>query len=159
MDLKFYGIDKTKKRKFEELAYILAFVYHLLEKNMSGYLKKFGFSLGQFNVLIIVEYHGGKNGISQVEIGKRLIVSPGNITRLLDKLEKEGLIKRHPDKKDRRIKYIRSTNKAKALIDKVWPHYENKLKELVGKISEREQNEILPPITKWLEKLLDSKNK
>ena len=77
-------------------------VYALLENKISQYLLPFNLTAVKFNALMLIKHEGGNQGLSQNEISHHLIVSPSNITRLLDSLTKEGLISRNIHKTDRR---------------------------------------------------------
>ena len=59
---------------------------------------------------MIIKHLGQQNGIQQNEISKRLLVTPSNITKLLDKLEKENMITRNSKTNDKRVKLIKITS-------------------------------------------------
>lgn len=125
------GIADAKGRGREEFLYNLAACYSLLEKEISRCLTPYGLSTVKLNVLLIVKHIGGRAGLPQAEIAKRMIVSAGNITRLLDRLQKEELVDRVADPVDRRVNRVRVTKKASDLLDKVWPVYEDCIRKTV----------------------------
>ena len=59
-----------------------------------------------------------KDGLSQQELCNRTFRDKPSITRLLDNLEKQKLVKRMPSKEDRRINLVCLTESAKLLQDK-----------------------------------------
>ena len=59
-----------------------------------------GLSSNQYNVLRILR--GATDGLPCGEIGNRMITRDPDITRLLDRLERRGLISRNRDTQDRR---------------------------------------------------------
>ena len=66
------------------------------------------------------------------DIGERL-VSPGpDVTRLLDRLEKHGLVQRLRDEQDRRVVRARITEKGLALLEEIDPAVDRILRELLG---------------------------
>lgn len=68
--------------------------------------KEFGLSATQYNVLRILRGVGAcesKKGVACREIGDRMITRDPDMTRLLDRLEKRGLIIRQRDADDRRV--------------------------------------------------------
>ncbi|MDP9050234.1 MAG: MarR family transcriptional regulator [Acidobacteriota bacterium] len=73
----------------------------LFARNLSDLLKKDDLSATQYNVLRILR--GAIEGLPCGEIGNRMITRDPDITRLLDRLEKRGLISRHRETKDRRM--------------------------------------------------------
>jgi DNA-binding MarR family transcriptional regulator len=65
-------------------------------------LKPLGLSATQYNVLRILRGVGAA-GISCQEIANRMITRDPDLTRLLDRLEKRGLVTRHRQEDDRRV--------------------------------------------------------
>jgi DNA-binding MarR family transcriptional regulator len=64
-------------------------------------------------------YHLWKqDGLSQQELCNRTFRDKPSITRLIDNLEKQKLVKRMPSKEDRRINLVCLTDPAKLLQDK-----------------------------------------
>src|ERR1039457_1774588 len=73
----------------------------LLSRRLSGLLKAEDLSANQYNVLRILR--GSPDGLACGEIGNRMITRDPDITRLLDRLAKRGLISRSRGSKDRRM--------------------------------------------------------
>ena len=73
----------------------------LLRRRMAALVEPHGITVQQFNVLRILR-GGGPEGLPTLEVGARMVeVMPG-ITRLLDRLEAKGLVRRQRCPKDRR---------------------------------------------------------
>jgi MarR family 2-MHQ and catechol resistance regulon transcriptional repressor len=85
----------------------------LLHHEMIGDL-----TLSQFGVLETL-YHLGP--LCQGEISNKLLKSSGNITLVLDNLEKRGLVQRTRGQQDRRMVSISLTSIGKELISRVFP--------------------------------------
>jgi len=79
----------------------------LLSRRLSPVLKTEDLSSNQYNVLRILR--GAPDGLPCGEIGNRMITRDPDITRLLDLLEKRGLIARCRQTKDRRTVIARIT--------------------------------------------------
>ena len=78
-------------------------------------LKTKDLSSPQYNVLRILR--GSRDGLTCGEIAKRMITRDPDITRLLDRLEKRGLISRRRDaEKDRRLVLSRITEAGMDLL-------------------------------------------
>jgi DNA-binding MarR family transcriptional regulator len=73
----------------------------MLSRGLITVLKSEDLSTTQYNVLRILR--GSPEGLPCGEIGNRMITRDPDITRLLDRLEKRGLIARSRDAKDRRL--------------------------------------------------------
>lgn len=56
----------------------------------------------------------------QVDIARRLRIEGPTLTRMLDSLEKDGLVERLPDPKDRRTKLLRLTPEGEAALEQVF---------------------------------------
>lgn len=145
-----FGIEVGKGRYDEEAVYGIALVYTALFDRISGYLTKFNLTPAKMNVLMIIKHQGKKEGISQAEIGKRLMVTPSNMTRLLDKLIREGLVSRSVLVTDRRVKLIKVTAKGSAILDHVWPGYSQLIERLAHLLKSDDQKQIAILLQKWL---------
>ena len=80
-----------------------------------------GLTGAQYNVLNILA--ASPDGISQRELGDRLVVDRSNVTGLLDRLEKSGWVRRTDDPADRRVYRVVLTPAGRALWGKVTPLY------------------------------------
>lgn len=154
MDLSRFGIHPEDGRHEEATIYCVALIYNIIHREMSEYLRPYNLSPGKFNVLMVIKHHGKEDGIPQVNISKHLIVTPSNMTKLIDKLEKEGLVRRAALAGDRRVNLMKITSKGSALLDKIWKGYQQLLKEKVGLLSTDEQKRLLPLLSRWSETLI-----
>jgi DNA-binding MarR family transcriptional regulator len=82
---------------------------------VAGLLKPHGVSPTQYNVLRILR-GAGTQGLICSEIGQRMITRDPDITRLLDRLEKRGMVARTREGKDRRAITVRITAAGLALL-------------------------------------------
>jgi DNA-binding MarR family transcriptional regulator len=73
-----------------------------LMRGFAGLLKGADLSPTQYNVLRILR-GAGPGGLACREIGERMVTRDPDITRLLDRLERRGLIARARDERDRRV--------------------------------------------------------
>jgi DNA-binding MarR family transcriptional regulator len=93
--------DKPPTACPEEAAFLdLLRTTDLLSRGPAQVLKSEDLSSNQYNVLRILR--GAPDGLPCGEIGNRMITRDPDITRLLDRLEKRGLISRCREAKDRR---------------------------------------------------------
>ena len=84
------------------------------------------------------------------DLGERLLVARYNLSRLLDRLENEGLIEREDCPDDARGQMLKLTRAGKALRAKMWPVYAAAIRDLVEtKLSAAEAETL----AKLLEKL------
>ncbi|WP_102127509.1 MarR family winged helix-turn-helix transcriptional regulator [Deinococcus planocerae] len=78
-------------------------------------LKGADLSPAQFNVLRILR-GAGKGGLTCGEIGERLITRDSDVTRLLDRLERQELVTRVRSTQDRRVVLTCITEKGRAML-------------------------------------------
>ncbi len=156
-ELRKYGILEEKGRKYENIVYVMALIYNSMESEIEKYLTQYDLSIPKFNILMIVEFQGKEEGMSQVDISKRLLVTPGNITKILDRLIAQGLINKVQSKTDRRNNVVKTTPKARKLIDNVWKGYDATVRSLTNKISTKEQETLSKILLKWLNALQEEK--
>lgn len=77
--------------------------------------KRFGITFGQWKVLIIIT--NSESGLTQKEIADKLVLEGPTLIPIIDKLEKEELVVRKNDAKDRRINRIFLTEKTHELLN------------------------------------------
>jgi DNA-binding MarR family transcriptional regulator len=83
-----------------------------LTQRLAEALKPFGLTPSQYNVLRILR-GAGAEGSRCGEIAERLVAHDPDVTRLLDRLERSGLVTRARDAEDRRV--VRTTITARGL--------------------------------------------
>jgi len=80
-----------------------------LARNFAEVLKPASLSPTQYNALRILR-GAGREGLACKEIGERMVARDPDITRLLDRMEKRGLVTRSREARDRRVITIRITD-------------------------------------------------
>ena len=85
---------------------------------------KFGITFGQWKIIIILA--NNDDGLSQKEIADKLGLEGPTIIPIIDKLEKDGFVKRMVDKNDRRNNRIFLTKKQMISIDSMIKEVKNK---------------------------------
>jgi DNA-binding MarR family transcriptional regulator len=112
-------------------------------------LEELGLAQGEVKVLLCLGW-GEKR--SPGEIAQHLLVSTGTMTNRLDKLEAAGLVKRHPDPKDRRGVLVELTADGRGTLDRYIEVQAKRERELMSAMSEQERRRL----TALLRKLLAS---
>jgi MarR family transcriptional regulator, 2-MHQ and catechol-resistance regulon repressor len=98
-----------------------------------------GLTNSQFGVLETL-YHLGT--LCQGDLSAKLLRSTGNITLVIDNLEKRNLVSRERDKEDRRMVFIHLTPKGKDLIMKVFPLMAEKIEAEFSSLTTEEQTTL-----------------
>ena len=111
--------ELRKKRPFEvaeEEAFLnLHRTFDSLAAPFEQLFRERGISDSQYNVLRILRGVGG-DGLPCSEIGERMVTRDPDITRLVDRLEKAGLVERVRIARDRRVILVRLTQAGLKLV-------------------------------------------
>lgn len=102
-------------------------------------LSTFGLSFSQFGVLEAL-YHRGP--MSQSEIGQKILRSSGNMTMVIDNLEKRQLVKRERSQVDRRFLIIHLTEKGRKLISEIFPSHAREITREFDVLTASEQQTL-----------------
>ena len=136
-----------------KLIYITGMLWNILNEGLEKTLAQVGLNNSKFNILMIIRFVGGENGIQQNEISKQLLVTASNITKLLDKLEIDELITRNNKDGDRRVKIIKITEKGSGLIDKIWVDYNKTVNALTPNMTDDELDALTDKLVTWYKDL------
>lgn len=110
-----------------------------MNNRLNRHLYEADLTVSQFGVLEVLHHLGPLN---QRAIGEKLLKSGGNITMVIDNLEKCGHVKRERDPDDRRAVLIHLTDAGRAFIKDFFPRHLEKIKEEFSVLSEDEKKEL-----------------
>lgn len=83
---------------------------NLVEQTVRARLRTdFDITLPQFDVLSELEHAG--DALTMSQLSQKLMVSNGNVTGVVDRLERDGYVRRRASETDRRVQYIELTDK------------------------------------------------
>jgi len=148
------------KRDFDEPAHeALLNIYYtasMMKKRADVFFGKFGLTDVQFNLMSLLYYQSGKEeGLSQAQISDMMLVNRANITTLIDRMERAGLVERTSHSNDRRFNIIKLTTKGRNLVDKVEPIYIDQIKRVMKPVSHTRMNLLMKILEEVREKLRD----
>jgi len=115
----------------------LARVFQKIGAHSERLFRTYGLNTAQFDILAHV---GSTEGLSQTELANALLVTKGNISQLLAKLEHRGLILRE---QDGRSYSLSLTAAGKSAYDQVVPDQEGLVATLLRPLSTTDQLELL----------------
>ena len=123
----------------------------------AAFLARYG--LNQTRLIILVLLDSSENGsMRSSELAEHAIVSRATITGLLDTLEKDGLVARAPDARDRRASCVTITEKGKALLHNVQPLLIRWTENILSALSVREQCQLVTLLRKAQRAFSDHRN-
>jgi DNA-binding MarR family transcriptional regulator len=122
---------------------------NLLKKRADAFFKTFGLTDVQFNVMTLLHHHSGpEGGLSQAQLSDKMLVNRANITSLIDRMEKAGLVVRAAHSKDRRFNIIKLTQKGVKLFARVKPHYLEQIRQVMSGAAKSEQKKLITVLEK-----------
>ncbi len=110
-----------------------------LSSRINSKLDKKGLTISQFAVLDVL-YNLGP--LSQKDLGKKILRSGGNITMVIDNLEKQSFVERERSQDDRRFFIIHLTKKGKKFFAKIFPIFLDSVLKEFSVLTDKEQIEF-----------------
>lgn len=96
-------------------------------------------TIGQFGALEALLHLGP---MAQHELARKLLCSEGNMTTVLNNLQRRGLVQRSRDQKDRRRSLVRLTSQGEELMREVFPRHVTEVVRQVGWLAGEEQDQL-----------------
>ena len=119
---------------------VLSRSHAAVSAHLHAHVAEHDLTLTEFGILEVL-YHKGPLLLGEVQ--KRILVSSGGVTYLVDRLEAKGLVERQACPNDRRARYAALTADGEALIARVFPQHADLIQELMGALSEEEQRQAV----------------
>ena len=114
----------------------------LIERQVRSRLRgQFDTTLPRFDLMAQLERH--REGLKMNELSRLLMVTGGNVTAIVDQLEKEGLVERLDEPADRRAFRIRLTRTGEKSFAEMARAHEEWVVELLAGLSRRDQEDLL----------------
>ena len=130
----------------------LARVGLLLDSFQHRTLDRFGLRFVDFSVLRVVELSGS---MSPSDLAALTLRSTGGMTQIIDRLERDGLVRRMPDPSDRRRIVVRLTPKGRRLTAQAQQAYARERSRVLGPLSDAELTQIDVAVRRLLALLSD----
>jgi DNA-binding MarR family transcriptional regulator len=106
------------RSKEEEGFLNLGRTWEFLQKQVADCLKEWQLTPAQYNVLRILR-GAGKDGVTCTQAGERMLSAEPDMTRLVDRMEARGLIRRERTKEDRRVVLITLADDGLELVNRI----------------------------------------
>lgn len=114
---------------------------NIIENRLRAALRdRFNVTLPQFDVLAELEYLG--QPLTMTDLSKRLMVSNGNVTGVVDRLVRDGLVERHPSESDRRVNLISLTPRGLELFREMAEQHEQWVAGMFSDLGAEEINQL-----------------
>jgi len=137
--------ELRKKRPFdlaeEEAALNLVRTSGVVKEPFDRLFAEYGISDPQYNVLRILRGHG-RRGLPCTEIAAQMVSRMPDMTRLVDRLEKSGLVRRCRTEEDRRVVLICITADGLVLLGRLDEPVRDLHRQCLGHLTRRELAEL-----------------
>ena len=119
----------------------------LIERRVrSGLREQFETTLPRFDLMAQLDRY--PDGLKMNQLGRLLMVTGGNVTAIVDQLEKESLVERLDEPGDRRASRIRLTRNGRRSFAEMARVHEQWVVQLLSGLSKREQDDLLKLLAK-----------
>ena len=116
---------------------------HAIPALFDQYFARMGLSKARFMVLIQIFVRGGEKGLGISELTRFYNVRSATLTGVIDTLEKEGLVERSHDRKDRRRINLRLTKEGKDFMLRFIPAHVENMKRMIRGFEEENLHQLL----------------
>jgi DNA-binding MarR family transcriptional regulator len=106
-------------------------------------------TMPRFDLLANLEREDGQ---TLAALSRRMLVTAGNLTGLVDRAERDGVVERRPDPSDRRLSRVYLTERGRDLVRSILPMHAQRVSELLAALDAGERREL----RRLLGKLRDS---
>lgn len=123
-----------------KLLVVLSRAYKSVMAQVEKDIRGFGLSVMEFSVLELL-FH--KGSVPLQRIGDKVLMTSGNITYTVDKLEGKGLVRRVNCCKDKRVTYAQLTPEGNALLTRIFPQHGEAVKSIMAGLTPAEQEQAI----------------
>ena len=117
----------------------LARAYLTVSREVGSKVTEYGLTVPQFGILEALHHLGP---LSLGELADKLLVTGGNITYVMDRLEDQGLVYRKRSDEDRRVVKAYLTDEGRERIREVFPGHAEFIHELMAHLEPAEQEQL-----------------
>lgn len=114
------------------------------------WLKPIGLTFESFSLIVTLRRSGPPYELNPTALYRESLLSSGAITNRIDRVEREGLVKRLPDPNDRRGTIVRLTAKGRALADRSIKLHFEALAETLSALDHAERKQLAALLSKLL---------
>ena len=109
----------------------------VVEREMRRFLRqRFGTTLPRFDLMAALER--APDGLTMGELSRRLMVTGGNVTSIVDGLERDGLVSRRQPASDRRTSYVAMTAAGRSAFAAMARAHERWIDELLADVADED---------------------
>ncbi len=131
----------------EETLVAIFRTYNTIVKDFNRLFARFGLTEPQFNILVLLAKRENE-GMVLSEIGRKMLVTRADVTGLIDRLERDGMITRNSQPHDRRAKLAMITEKGLGMLRRIVPLHCDKINRVTAVLDGQEKRALLDGLAK-----------
>jgi MarR family 2-MHQ and catechol resistance regulon transcriptional repressor len=128
-----------------ELFTVLSRAHNWVNAHAVRDIRRYRLNPTEFGILELL-YHKGPMPLQQ--IGEKILISSGNITYSVDKLEQKQLLVRRTAPHDRRVTFAELSEQGRQLLDEIFPQHEQALRRAMAGLNAEEQAQAIQLLKK-----------
>lgn len=130
-------------------------LHNMIEARVRRKLREgYDVTLPRFDVMAAL--YNAPEGMSMGGVSRRLMVSNGNVTGIVERLEREGLVHRRPQPEDRRRHLVRLTDAGREAFEEMAAEHERWIANMLSALSEDEARQLYELLGKAKRSVLES---
>lgn len=147
------GLNKPFRNHAHETLLNIVLTGTLLMKEARNVLQPYGLTEAQFNILMLLKQQCKNSRMNQTELGRMLLVNRSNVTGLIDRMERAGLVRRIPDAVDRRVHQIEMTDAGRETLDSCEHVYYRRIEDVMSNLSPERRDRLVEELESLRERL------
>jgi MarR family transcriptional regulator, 2-MHQ and catechol-resistance regulon repressor len=139
------AVETAASEAFYPTLSALVFAYHAYRSYSDAHVRQLGLTSSQFDVICTL---GNTDGMTFNQLARKTLTTKGELTGIIDRLEKKGLVRREVPPNDRRSFLAILTPEGQQMFQEVFPAHTQYLKECFATLEVHELEEIRLAIDK-----------
>lgn len=139
-------------RRIDSLGYQIGLLGRLYDRRLQEKLKDFGVAPGQFAPLVMLFE---QDGLTQAELCRRINVEQPTMANTLQRMERDGLIRRKSDTADKRRSLVHLTPRAREMQAQIMEGARAVSNQTVKSLSASDQDDMFRLVARMVENLKD----
>ena len=134
------GESSASQARALKLWVVLSRAHAAVEAHARAHVATHELTLPEFGILEVL-YHKGRMLLGEVQ--RKILVSSGGITYLVDRLEARGLVERLENPADRRARFVSLTRQGEKLIQRIFQEHAQMLERALSGLDAGEQDDAI----------------
>jgi len=118
---------------------ILSRAHEAIARHAEADVSRHGLTIAEFGILEAL-YHVGPMLLGELQ--RRILVSSGGVTYLVDRLVDRGLVERQPCPNDRRARYAALTTEGKRLVARIFPGHARAIEHAMSGLTRADRDRV-----------------